>query len=231
MPGLSAHEVLVKLYEELKEMGEIRRNIKQTYPLAEESDEHRTDICYYTFDGVISNIDGKDCIFTYGKTDYRWKYLARVDEAVMYAKVDWNELLRLKQDRWAPTALKELTEKKDIRDLTEQQVSLITYHMLRRDRLVGSWEGELVIRDGIDTSRLAYIIKPIPPEFVLERKIFTSKLATWRGVPILLEKESRAEEIRDKGLEPIGYQQIMYKNEVVPFLATHVKNVLFYEPG
>jgi hypothetical protein len=226
MTWINSHQALIKLYDELKNLGETRREIKEEkFALAEDSDWHRTDTCWYNYNGVINKPDGKHYVFTHGTTSYTWKHLAGAEEAVMYAKINWGNLLKTyKGQSWHP--LHNLPEEETMDGLVDEQVSSILNNTLDNRFLIGSWENQLFIRDGMDYERLAYVKKPIPKEFIIGEKDSPSRIAKLRGIPILLEREMLPEEIRAKGLEPTGHQEIFYKSKVVQFLFNHVKEFL-----
>jgi len=144
----------------------------------------------------------------------------------MYGKIDWDYFLEHRKDLRDDHPLKNIPEKETIDGLTDEQIRSITYHTIRKDRLIRSWEGELGIRDGTNWGKFTYIVKPIPKEFIKDIKISSSRLAHLRGVPILLDEELQPDKIRAKGLDPTGHQEILYKRDVVKFLIDHVKEVL-----
>jgi hypothetical protein len=170
MVKLTSEEVLSELYKKLKVLGECKCEFKQQqYPLAEDSDWwHRTDACVYYFNGVINRVNEKNCVFTYGKTDPSWRrIMAKVDEAVMYAKINWKELLENKKH---VPMLSDLPEKETIDELTNEQISSIVRYTLKKDYLIYSWNGKLGIRNGFDYKKWDYKIILIPQEFIVERK-------------------------------------------------------------
>jgi hypothetical protein len=227
MPEMNAHKVLTKLYEELRNLGETKKEVKdQIFSLAQDSDGHRTDYCHYYFDGVINRYNEGHCVFTHGHTDRTWAHLAGVDEAVMYGKIDWARYDDKFRKFYVLSPLCSLPEKETMEGITDEQVRSLITDTIKDNRLIRSWEGEISIRDGMDFSKWMYIDKPIPERFVILRTTSPTKIAKLSGINILLEKESSPEEIRAMGLEPTGYQEIFYKDDVVQYLVDHVKEVL-----
>lgn len=227
MAEYNAHRVLTKLYEELQGIGQKKRELKhQGYALAEEDDWHRTDVCRYVFDAVINKSNGNHFVFTYGETNRTWRHLAGVDEAVMYAKVNWKDFLRQRDFVYKDSPLKTWPDEENMDLLTDDQVTWIPHIALRKDYLVRSWEGEIAIRDGTDYKTYTFQMKKIPQEYVLQRNVSKSRIATMAGIPILLETDESPESIRAQGLTPTGHQEVIYKNNVVGFLVNHVKDVL-----
>jgi hypothetical protein len=222
----NSNQVLTKLYDELKNIGETRREIKkENFALASDTDWHRTDTCWYNYNGVINRKDGKHYVFTHGTTGYTWRHLAKVDEAVMYAKIGWCKLLENYKDiAWHP--LRDLPEEESIDELGDEQISSILDNTLDERFLIGSWEKQLFIRDGRDYNTMSYVKKPIPEELIRGEKISKSRMANLRGIHIVLETEMSAEEIRAKGLEPTGHQEFFYKEKTVQFLFNNVKDFL-----
>lgn len=196
---LDSHEVLTRLYGELERFGETKIELKdQNFDLAESCDYHRTDICMLTLDGVINRVNGGHYVFAHGKTDYTWRYLAEIEEAVMYGKVNWGKLLLAKKE-----ALNEYThpfhnlpEKETMSGLTDKQVSLIAYHSLSRDQLIYSWRGKLTIRTDFNALSRQFITRRIPENFIVAEKV------------------------------PVENKRPIYKKDVVRFLVDHVKEVL-----
>ena len=209
---LNSHQVLTELYDNLLKMGERKREIEgQSYRLAEWSLDDRLDVCVYFYNGVINELDGMNCVFTFGETEYRWSHLAGVREAVMFAKVNWKDLLDFKKQVRSMHPLYNLPENETIDGLTDDQVFWIMHRSLRKDHLIRSWEG-VDIREGFDVHKAEYITKPIPKKFVVERK--PSRSITDR----LLRKTEVS--------VPQKYQEIRYKNDVVKFLVDYVNHAL-----
>jgi hypothetical protein len=227
MSEYNSNQVLTKLYKELQGIGQKKRELKeQRLALAEDSDWHRTDVCTYVFDAAVNKSNGNHFVFTYGETNRTWSHLAGVDEAVMYGRVDWKELLDFKKRVHNTHPFYTLPEQETIDGLTDEQAEWLVHLSLRKSELIRSWEGELAIRDGFDVHKMVWITKPIPQEYVAERKVTSSRMASLQGVSILLKTEKSPEQIRAEGLEPTGHQRLYYKPEVIPFLVDHVKEVL-----
>jgi hypothetical protein len=222
--SLEPQQVLSKLYEKLKALGERKRELKDgRYSLAEFPDICRTRVCWYDFDGVINSLSGNNYVFTYGKTRL-YSELAQVDEAVMYAKINLREILRKYQTKY--NVLSDISENATIEGLTDEQVSSIVRYALDRDRLIFSWENQLFIQDGFDYKKWRPNFIRIPSEFVASREVRPTQIGYYGLIPFLLEREMKPEEIKAEGLVPSGYQRYFYKVEVVDFLLNHVKNSL-----
>lgn len=232
MAEYNSHQVLTKLYEELKGIGERKRELgKQSLALAEEDDWHRTDVCSYYFDAAVNKSNGSHFVFTSGRTNYTWRHLAGVDEAVMYGKVDWEGLLDFKKQVYETHPFYNLPKQETIDDLTDDQTEWVVHLSLNKGQLIRSWEGELAIRDGLDIHKTAWITKLIPKEYIAERKTIPSRMATMvGGIRILLESDKSPEQIRAEGLEPRGHQEIFYNDGVIKFLVHHIEEVLSRPP-
>jgi hypothetical protein len=219
--GLEPKQVLSKLYEELKGLGECKREFKGKFILEEFKDYYKTLTCWYDCDCVINNVNGNNYVFTYGKTRL-YSELAQVDEAVMYAKINLREILRKYKTKW--NALSDVPKNATIEELTDKQVYSVVNYALDRDRLIFSWENQLFIQDGFDSKKWLPNFIRIPSEFVASREVRPTQIGYYGLIPFLLEKEMKPEEIKAEGLVPSGHQRYFYKEEVVEYLLNHIKN-------
>jgi hypothetical protein len=221
--GLEPKQVLSKLYEELKGLGECKREFKGKFILEEFKDYYKTLTCWYDCDCVINNVNGNNYVFTYGKTRLNSE-LAQVDEAVMYAKINLREILRKYKAKW--NALSDVPENATIEELTDKQVYSVVNYALNRNRFIFSWEGQLFIKYGFDKEKLCPKIKQIPSEFISSIEVRPKQMGYDGMILVLFEKEMKPEEIIAEGLIPSGHQRYFYKEEVVEYLLNHIKNSL-----
>jgi hypothetical protein len=171
MSEYNPHQVLATLFDELRKLGEVKREIKgQSYRLAEWSLDDRLDVCVYYYDGIVSAVDGMNCVFTLGKTEDRWSHLAGVHEAVMYARINWKEILAEKKQVYSTNPIYSLPDNETIDGLTEDQVSWVAHLSLRKDHLIRSWDEEVSIRKDFDVHKSEYVVKPIPKKFVVKEE-------------------------------------------------------------
>jgi hypothetical protein len=193
--------------------------------LASSDDGVRTDVCeLYADKCAIVRANNIDKVIVHGNTNYTWKHLAGVDEAVMFGAMNWAKLIDDKgfQHRYSLS----LESKEDLQKISHDQVKEVMrwYGGLSSTALIGSWEKQLFIRNGFNSNDWSFKREEIPEHLVTRKASKPTKIVSYFGIPMVLEKPETEEQIRARGLAPTQHQKLFYQKEVVEYLKSYVNN-------
>jgi hypothetical protein len=180
------HDILGDLYYKLMRKDVVVSKMwHNIYPLARDWDGVREDVSNLFYTGVIVRAQKAnfDYVIAYGSTNRTWRHLAKVDEAIMYGRVDWEKISNDASSHFRPWPEcmpdsnapwpEGIPSSKAIALLTDAQLGGIAYNYgtLTNAQLILSWDNKLAIRDGfLEPTGLEYNIKAIPDELVASRK-------------------------------------------------------------
>ncbi|HLC59425.1 MAG TPA: hypothetical protein VJH34_02785 [archaeon] len=204
MAEFNASQVISKLFEELKTLGKPEGEFSNgSYRIESYWDPCRNHYCDYLFSGSVNKIGNREYVFTKGQNHgCSWYGSTKVDEAVMFAQL-----------------LKPENKKEAFIDTVR--------HSLERYQMIYSWQGDLIVLDAEE-----YVSRYVPKEMIAGRKISKTKIGNFVGIPVVFDEEKSPEDMKKESkdliadIEPIGHQEVFYKDEVVNFLVDNVKKTL-----
>lgn len=216
--ALNAHDVLLAAYGDLKGLGR-RENAaeRQEYAMTSEVKRNAIDSYTYYFDAVVNSIENRPYFFAFGKTYVQQDrgYFTRVEEAVVYGRIDEERVLKAMNGK----------EEKSMGELSESQLGTALHIAFTQDRLIGSSDGEIFMRDG--KKGASYSVVRVPSGFVTG--VFFSDgnadYAGRRGIETVLKRRDHSVEMTVRGNLNV-VREVLYRPETVAFLTDHVRLAL-----
>lgn len=179
-------EALVGLYDELKSLVQVKRELKGDFVLERlRYSDNDTRLYHLHYSGVIGKIGRDYYIFAYGETDSKSKAFTGIDGAIMFGKINWQNLI---ENDKTLSSIKDLLPDEMIKVLKDKQLNDIVDKFVPSTQLIVSTNGMISIRNGL--GRLwDYRTIPVPWQFLISEARESKSDTVYRGeiLPYLIE--------------------------------------------